>query len=98
MTCKGEPQTPNRWPLRRPRPFPPPCRMSRYPGLRLRCRPLRNLWPRLDYRLDHNRLGHRLGRNRRLRLRSLPSLPRQRLPRPSAHRSRCRLRQSLRHP
>ncbi len=64
---------------------------------------------RLGHRPGHNRLGHRpgpnrsanhLGHNLRLRLRSLPSLPRRpslRLLRPPPHRSRRRLRRSLRH-
>ena len=59
---------------------------------------------RLGYRLGHrlgpNRLGYRLGHNLRLRLRSLPSLPRRpslRLLRRPPHRSRRRLRRSLRH-
>ena len=103
------------------------CRPARNRKLRLRCRRLRNLWPRLDYSLSqnrlghrpspnrlahrpghnrlghrpgHNRLGYRLGHNLRLRLRSLPSLPRRpslRLLRRPPHRSRRRLRRSLRH-
>jgi hypothetical protein len=117
--------------FRRPRPFPPPCRISRYPGLCTGSRPVRNMLPplgcrparnrrlRLDYSLSpkrlghrpgHNRLGHRPGHNRlghrpgpnrlgyrlghnlRLRLRSLPSLPRRpslRLLRRPPHRSRA---------
>ena len=40
------------------------CRPARNRKLRLRCRRLRNLWPRLDYSLSQNRLGHRPSPNR----------------------------------